>query len=67
MVTVEKDFEKKALRFRVNGTDPNDQNGKPYGWQNTELTAEKFASLVGVVEMMWKDDELKLNLKLEIL
>lgn len=50
ILTVEKDFQTQTLRFRVNGADPVDKEGRPFGWRQTGLSPEAFESLVGVVE-----------------
>lgn len=62
IVTVEKDFETQSLRFRVNGADPIDKDGRQFGWRQTKLSPEAFEALVGVVEFDSKNlgDEIQL-------
>ena len=50
IVTVEKDYQTQSLKFRVNGADPINKDGLPFGWRPTGLSPEAFEALVGVVE-----------------
>lgn len=56
-VDVERDAEKKALRFLVNGKEPVDKDGKSFGWRETGLSEGEFKSLVGCVWLWYSDDE----------
>ena len=48
---VEKHLPSRCLRFMVDGRDLVDKKGEPYGWRPTGLSDEKFASLVGAVQL----------------
>lgn len=56
VVTVEKDAEKRAIRFLVDGEEPKESDGTPFGWQRTGLTSELFNSIVGGVMMLIQAD-----------
>ena len=60
VVSVTKDFSHRALVFNVDGNEPCDNFGKPYGRRQTSLCEEKFAALVGIVAMFWKNDEVEI-------
>ena len=57
VVSIEKQPNEKALRFRVNGKDPVDKRtGEPFGWRPTGLSSEDFDALVGCAEF-YKQNE----------
>lgn len=60
VVIVSKDYSERDLVFKVEGKDINDKHGKPYGRIKTGLNEKRFKSLVGAVEMFWKNDEIEI-------
>lgn len=52
VVTVEKDSRTQSLRFRLDGADLLDADGRSYGWLKTGLSEQEFESLVGAVELL---------------
>ena len=53
VVTVEKDGAQRALRFLVD-------DEEVISWRATNLSAHKFAALVGCVRMRWTKDDVQI-------
>ena len=60
VVSITKDFAHRTLVFRVDGMEPREIFGRPYGRRITGLSDKQFSELLGVVEMRWKDDAVEI-------